>query len=98
MLVKPSDVAVYVQHHVADVGIVGKDIILETDPAVYELKDLDIGKCKMAVAAPKGYVEDRDKTLRIATKYVNVAKDSTETEIETLKSSNSTEASSWDPS
>ncbi len=75
LLVKPSDVAVYVQHHVADVGIVGKDIILETDPAVYELKDLDIGKCKMAVAAPKGYVEDRDKTLRIATKYVNVAKE-----------------------
>ena len=38
------------------------------------LKDLDIGKCRMAVAAPRGYTEDRDKTLRIATKYVNVAK------------------------
>lgn len=74
LLVKPSDVAVYVQHHVADVGIVGKDIILETDPDVYELKDLDIGKCRMAVAAPKGYTEDRENTLRIATKYVNVAK------------------------
>lgn len=74
LLVKPSDVAVYVQHHVADVGIVGKDIIMETEPEVYELKDLDIGKCRMAVAAPKGYEEDRYKTLRIATKYVNVAK------------------------
>ncbi|MEA4921832.1 MAG: ATP phosphoribosyltransferase [Eubacteriaceae bacterium] len=74
ILVKPSDVAVYVEHRAADVGIVGKDILLENDPDVYELKDLDIGKCRMSVAAPKGYIDDPDKTLRVATKYVNVAK------------------------
>lgn len=74
LLVKPSDVAIYVEHHAADVGIVGKDILLESGPDVYELQDLNIGKCRMAVAAPKGYVEDPDRTLRIATKYVNIAK------------------------
>lgn len=75
LLVKPSDVAIYVEHHAADVGIVGKDILLENKSDVYELLDLNIGKCKMAVAAPEGYVEDPDITLRVATKYVNVAKD-----------------------
>lgn len=74
LLVKPSDVAIYVEHHAADVGIVGKDILLESGPDVYELLDLNIGKCRMAVAAPRGYVEDPDRTLRIATKYVNIAK------------------------
>lgn len=75
LLVKPSDVAIYVEHHAADVGIVGKDILLENRSDVYELMDLNIGKCRMAVAAPDGYVEDPDRTLRVATKYVNVAKD-----------------------
>lgn len=75
LLVKPSDVAIYVEHHAADVGIVGKDILLENRSDVYELMDLNIGKCRMAVAAPEGYVEDPDRTLRVATKYVNVAKD-----------------------
>ena len=74
LLVKPSDVAVYVEHHAADVGIVGKDILLEQNSDVYELLDLNIGKCRMAVAAPEDYVEDPDRTLRFATKYVNVAK------------------------
>ena len=74
LLVKPSDVAVYVEHHAADVGIVGKDILLEQNSDVYELLDLNIGKCRMAVAAPEDYVEDPDRTLRVATKYVNVAK------------------------
>lgn len=74
LLVKPSDVAIYVEHHAADVGIVGKDILLETNPDVYELLDLNIGKCRMAVAAMNDYVEDTDRTLRVATKYVNVAK------------------------
>ena len=75
LLVKPSDVAIYVEHHAADVGIVGKDILLENRSDVYELMDLNIGKCRMAVAAPEGYVEEPDRTLRVATKYVNVAKD-----------------------
>lgn len=74
LLVKPSDVAIYVEHHAADVGIVGKDILLEQQSDVYELLDLKIGKCRMAVAAPEDYVEDPDRTLRVATKYVNVAK------------------------
>ena len=75
MLVKPSDVAIYVEHRAADVGIVGKDILLENKSDVYELLDLKIGKCRMAVAAPEGYVENPDRTLRVATKYVNIAKD-----------------------
>ena len=74
LLVKPSDVAVYVEHHAADVGIVGKDVLLEQGSDVYELLDLKIGKCRMAVAAPDDHVEDPDRTLRVATKYVNVAK------------------------
>ena len=75
LLVKPSDVAIYVEHHAADVGIVGKDILLENKSDVYELLDLNIGKYRMAVAAPDDYIEDPDRTLRVATKYVNVAKD-----------------------
>ncbi len=75
LLVKPSDVAIYVEHHAADVGIVGKDILLENKSDVYELLDLNIGKCRMAVAAPDDYIEDPDRTLRVATKYVNIAKD-----------------------
>lgn len=74
LLVKPSDVAIYVEHQAADIGIVGKDILIESVPDVYELLDLKIGACRMAVAAPKGYVPNPNKTLKIATKYVNVAK------------------------
>jgi len=74
LLVKPSDVAIYVEHHAADVGIVGKDILLESRPDVYELLDLGLGKCRMCVAAPNGYAEDRDRPLRVATKFVNIAK------------------------
>ena len=75
LLVKPSDVAIYVEHKVADVGILGKDILLESTPDVYELLDLKIGKCKMVVAAMKDYIEEPDRTLRVATKYVNITKD-----------------------
>lgn len=74
LLVKPSDVAIYVEHNAADVGIVGKDILLESSADVYELLDLRLGKCRMAVAAKNGYVDDPDRTLRVATKFVNVAK------------------------
>ncbi len=75
LLVKPSDVAIYVEHHAADIGIVGKDILLEYQPEVYELLDLKLGNCRMAVAAKKGYVEEKDRTLRVATKFVNIAKE-----------------------
>jgi ATP phosphoribosyltransferase len=74
LLEKPSDVAIYVEHKAADVGIVGKDILLENQPDVYELLDLQIGRCKMVVAAKNDYVEQPDRTLRVATKYVNIAK------------------------
>lgn len=74
LLVKPSDVSVYVEHGVADVGIVGKDILMEDEPDIYELLDLDMGKCRMCVAAPVGFEDNNENTLRVATKYVNVAK------------------------
>lgn len=72
--VKPSDVAIYVERGAADIGVVGKDILMESNPDVYELLDLERGKCRMAVAAPKDYVEDEQGTLRVATKFVNVAR------------------------
>lgn len=73
--VKPSDVAVYVERGAADIGVAGKDILLEYNPDVYELLDMNMGKCNMCVAAPKGWHDDRDKTLRVATKFVNCARD-----------------------
>jgi ATP phosphoribosyltransferase len=71
--VKPSDVAVYVEHGVADVGIIGKDILLETEPDVFELFDLGFGACRMSVAAPKGYEDPGKEILRVATKYPHTA-------------------------
>lgn len=72
--VKPSDVAIYVEKGAADIGIAGKDILLEYSPDVYELLDLGMGKCRMAVAAKKDFRDDPDMTLRVATKFVNIAK------------------------
>ena len=73
--VKPSDVAIYVERGAADIGIAGKDILLEYKPDVYELLDLGIGKCRMAVAAKKGFHDDTERTLRVATKFVNIARE-----------------------
>ena len=72
--VKPSDVSIYVERGAADIGVAGKDILLEYEPDIYELLDLDIGKCRMAVAAPKTYKDDEEKTLRVATKFSNIAR------------------------
>ena len=72
--VKPSDVSIYVERGVADLGVAGKDILLEYEPAIYELLDLGLGKCRMAVAAKKGFYDDGTRTLRVATKFVNVAR------------------------
>ncbi len=72
--VKPSDVVIYVERGAADIGIAGKDIILEYKPDIYELADLGIGKCRMAVAAKKDFCDRRDRTLRVATKFPNIAK------------------------
>ena len=71
--VKPSDVAIYVERGAADVGVVGKDILLEYEPEVYELLDLNMGKCRMAVAAMEGFRDDTRRTLRVATKFANIA-------------------------
>lgn len=71
--VKPSDVAIYVERGAADIGVAGKDILLEYTPDVYELLDLDIGKCRMAVAAKKDFRDDPERTLRVATKFTNIA-------------------------
>ena len=72
--VKPSDVAIYVERGAADIGVAGKDILLEYEPDVYELLDLDIGKCRMAVAAKKDFKYDPQRTLRVATKFTNITK------------------------
>ena len=71
--VKPSDVAIYVERGAADIGVAGKDILLEYEPEVYELLDLNTGKCRMAVAAKKGFRDNSAKTLRVATKFSNIA-------------------------
>ena len=72
--VKPSDVAIYVERGAADIGVEGKDILLEYNPDVYELCDLGIGKCRMAVAGMKDFRDNPEKTLRVATKFPNIAR------------------------
>ena len=74
LLVKPSDVGIYVEKGAADIGVVGKDILLENEYDIYELLDLKLGICKISVAALAGYKEDTERKLRVATKYVNTAK------------------------
>ena len=71
--VKPSDVAIYVDRGAADVGGAGKDILLEYQPEIFELLDLNIGKCRMAVAAKKGFRDNPERTLRVATKFPRIA-------------------------
>ena len=73
--VKPSDVAIYVERGAADIGVAGKDILLEYAPDVYELLDLNLGTCRMAVAAKKDFRDNTENTLRVATKFTNIAKD-----------------------
>ena len=72
--VKPSDVSIYVEHGAADIGVAGKDILLEYAPDVYELLDLDLGKCRMAVAGKKDFRNPSQRPLRVATKFANIAK------------------------
>ena len=73
-LVKPSDVAIYVEHGAADIGIVGKDILAESEADVYELLDTGLGRCRMCVAGPAGFREDPGRPLRVATKFPRIAK------------------------
>ena len=73
--VKPSDVAIYVERGAADIGVVGKDILMEYKPELFELLDLGVGKCRLAVAGKKGFHDSTDRTLRVATKFPNVTMD-----------------------
>ena len=72
--VKPSDVAIYVERGAADLGIVGKDILLEYEPEVYELLDLKMGKCRMAVAGKQDFRDPVGQTLKVATKFPNITR------------------------
>ncbi|MBO5556680.1 MAG: ATP phosphoribosyltransferase [Oscillospiraceae bacterium] len=72
--VKPSDVSIYVERGAADIGVAGKDILLEYEPDVYELLDLNTGICRMAVAGPRGFYDNGERTLRVATKFVNITR------------------------
>ena len=71
---KPSDVAIYVERGAADIGVAGKDILLEYAPDVYELLDLNMGKCRMCVAGFKDFRDDTVRTLRVATKFPNITR------------------------
>ena len=73
-LVKPSDVAIYVERGAADIGICGKDILLEYQPDVYEMLDLGMGRCRMCVAGPQDFRDDPARTLRVATKFPAIAR------------------------
>lgn len=94
LIVKPSDVGIYVEKGVADIGIIGKDILLENSHDIYELLDLKFGKCKLCMASVKDYKEDIERRLRVATKYVNVSKkyfDSINRDVEIIKLNGSIE-------
>ncbi|MCA9460954.1 MAG: ATP phosphoribosyltransferase [Nitrospira sp.] len=74
LIVRPSDVPAYVEHGAADIGVVGKDVLLEQNPDVYEPVDLGLGGCKLVVAKPKGQMSYQrlSSKLRVATKYPNM--------------------------
>ncbi len=74
LIVRPTDVPTYVEYGAADVGVAGKDVLLEQDRDVYEPLDLRIGGCRISVAAPAGADRraNHAKTLRVATKYPRI--------------------------
>ncbi len=75
IMVKPTDVPVYVDHGVADIGVAGKDTLLEAGLSVYEMVDLKAGPCKVCVAGyPGNKAKLTSSILRVATKYPNIAK------------------------
>ena len=76
-LAKGPDVPTYVEYGAADIGIVGKDTILEEGRKLYEVMDLGFGKCKMCVCGPESAREvlENNQLIRVATKYPNIAKD-----------------------
>ncbi|MDR3293620.1 MAG: ATP phosphoribosyltransferase [Clostridiales bacterium] len=74
ILVKPTDVPVYIENGVADIGVCGSDTLLEEDRRLYELLDLGFGKCKLCIAGYAGFRPAGGGILRVATKYVNITK------------------------
>ncbi len=74
-LVKAVDVLTYVKHGAADIGIVGRDILLEAASSYYEVLDLNIGKCQFCLAAPPTFDPTDYKRKVIATKYPNVTEE-----------------------
>ncbi|TDT71458.1 ATP phosphoribosyltransferase [Hypnocyclicus thermotrophus] len=93
-LVKASDVPVYVERGAADIGVVGKDVLMESKANVYEILDLGFGKCRFAVAAPIDFIDNYEKKLVVATKYINVAREyfeKKEREIDLIKLNGSVE-------
>lgn len=71
--VKPSDVPIYVERGAADAGIAGEDVLLECQMDLYELVDLGIGRCRMCVAGPADFQDDKSRPLRVATKFPRIA-------------------------
>ncbi|MEM9189724.1 MAG: ATP phosphoribosyltransferase [Myxococcota bacterium] len=74
LLLKPDDVPTYVEYGAADVGIVGRDVLMEREYDLYSPVDLGVGRCEMAVAGrPGALLSDREGPLRVATKFPNIA-------------------------
>jgi len=75
LLLKPDDVPTYVEYGAADLGIVGRDVLMERDYDVFAPVDLDIGKCEMMVCGPPGepIVGKGERPLRVATKFPHIA-------------------------
>src|SRR6202008_5012888 len=73
IFVKPADVPVYVAHGIADCGVVGRDVLLESEADLLQPLSLDIGRCRIVVAAPADRVGNGSGMLRVATKYPNIA-------------------------
>ena len=73
IFVKPADVPVYVEHGIADCGIVGRDVLLESEADLLQPLTLEIGRCRIVVAAPDSNLSDGFGMLRVATKYPRIA-------------------------
>jgi len=73
IFIKPADVPVYVEHGIADCGIVGRDVLLESEADLLQPLTLEIGRCRIVVAAPNGNLTDGFGMLRVATKYPRIA-------------------------
>lgn len=96
-LAKPSDVPTYVEYGVADIGVVGRDTLLEEGRNLYEVMDLGFGKCRMCVCGPESAREllKKNEIIRVATKYPNIAqnyfKDKKNQTVEIIKLNGSVE-------